>query len=56
MKKIINGKNVIHGLAKMIGCAAFAVPAVLVIGAAVLLAKEDEDKLQQEEEDETDGE
>lgn len=52
MKKIIKGKNVVNGLAKLMGCAAFAVPAVLIIGAAVLLAKEDEDKRQQEAEDE----
>jgi len=52
MKKMIKGKNVVNGLAKLMGCAAFAVPAVLIIGAAVLLAKEDEDKRQQEAEDE----
>lgn len=56
MKKLFKGKDVVNGLAKLIGCAAFAVPAVLVIGAAVLLAKEDEDKRQQEKEDEPEEE
>jgi len=46
----MKNKKLVTGLAKLIGCSAFAVPAVLVIGAAVLLSKDKEDKAVQEEE------